>query len=223
MTSKRQSIGRGRGGDDAAGETAGEARMADRAVRPLAPGARLSGDQVEGAWGASMFESTPYLTLSQVAARTGRHPELLRQWCAAGRIPCHRLGGSWVVLERDLPLVDQMATRTRRRLAAAAPLSGDRRLLAAVYEHPARAAEASDALRERLRLEAGAVETGPLGVGTLEAMGLTVVAGRVPAEVVLDARRILASYGGRIVAELDADPAPTLQPRRAERRERVSR
>ncbi|MDQ2966018.1 MAG: helix-turn-helix domain-containing protein, partial [Chloroflexota bacterium] len=43
-----------------------------------------------------------YLTLSQVAIRTGRHPELLRQWCAAGRLPCARVGGSWVMLERDV-------------------------------------------------------------------------------------------------------------------------
>jgi hypothetical protein len=156
-----------------------------------------------------MTDASPaYLTLSQVAARTGRHPELLRQWCAAGRIPCQRLGGSWVVLERDLPLLEAMATRGRRRSRGLAPRSGERRLLAAVFEQASRASQASEALRARLRLDDEAIETGPIGVGTLSALGLTVVAGRVPAELVLDARRILAAYGGRIIAELDADPAP---------------
>jgi len=172
-----------------------------------------------------MTESSAYLTLSQVAARTGRHPELLRQWCAAGRIPCHRLGGSWVVHERDLPLLDRIATRARRRSMALARLSGERRLLAAVFEQRDRASDAAEALRARLRLEDGAVQTGPLGVGTLDALGVTVVAGRVPAEVALDARRILAAYGGRIVADLEADPAPSGDRRRRSdrRREVVSR
>ena len=149
--------------------------------------------------------SPAFLTLSQVAARTGRHPELLRQWCAAGRIPCRRLGGSWVVLEEDLPLLGRMATRRRRRTDNL-PRSGRRRILVAVFEDRSRAAEAATALRARLGLDDGATETGPIGVGALAALGLTVAAGTVPEEMVLDARRILASYGGRIMADLEGDP-----------------
>jgi hypothetical protein len=156
-----------------------------------------------------MPDSSSYLTLSQVAARTGRHPELLRQWCAAGRIPCQRLGGSWVVLERDLPLLDRMATRTRRRTATTSPPSGRRRLLVAVFEEPARATEAAGALRARLTLDDAAIESGPIGVGALGGLGLTVIAGQVPEERVLDGRRILSAFGGRIVAEFEGDRAPT--------------
>jgi hypothetical protein len=147
------------------------------------------------------------LTLSQVAARTGRHPELLRQWCAAGRIPCQRLGGSWLLREADLPLLDRMATRARRRTRAHAPRTGRRRLLAAVFEEAARAEEAMDGLRTRLKVDDGAIEAGPIGVGRLGALGLTVVAGQVAEELVLDARRILGSFGGKIVADLEAEPS----------------
>ena len=164
--------------------------------------------------------SSAYLTLSQVAARTGRHPELLRQWCAAGRIPCQRLGGSWVVLEADLALLDRMATRARRRTAAGdgAP-SGRRRLLAAVFDDPARAAAGADALRDRLSLDDTQIETAPMGLRSLSGLGLTVVAGQVPEEAVLDARRILVAYAGRIVAELESGPLIAPPPRaRSERR-----
>lgn len=163
--------------------------------------------------------SSPYLTLSQVAARTGRHPELLRQWCAAGRIPCQRLGGSWVVLERDLALLDRMATRARRRSTTIAPRSGRRRLLAAVFEDADRASQAAEALRRRLTLDDGAIETGPIQLGTLRAFDLTVVAGKIAEESVLDARRIIAAFGGRIVAELEGDAESPRAPRRADRRE----
>jgi hypothetical protein len=148
-------------------------------------------------------DSSTYLTLSQVAVRTGRHPELLRQWCAAGRIPCLRLGGSWVVREEDLALLDRIATRTRRRPEASAPPSGRTRLLAAVFDEQERAERAAVALRDRLHLPPDAVETAPVGIRSLGALGLTFVAGTVPAESALDGRRVLTSFGGRIVAELD--------------------
>jgi hypothetical protein len=167
--------------------------------------------------------SSAYLTLSQVAARTGRHAELLRQWCAAGRIPCQRLGGSWVLLEADLPLLERMATRARRRSRVNGPSSGRRRLLAAVFDDPARAADAADALRGRLSIDDGAIETGPIGIGQLSALGLTVVAGQVEEELVLDARRILGAFGGRIVADLDPEPPRgTPARRRAERGQATS-
>jgi len=164
--------------------------------------------------------SSAYLTLSQVAARTGRHPELLRQWCAAGRIPCQRLGGSWVVLEQDLELIDRMATRARRRSqVGSGALSGRRRLVAAVFEDPAHAAAGATALRDRLALDDTAIETAPIGLRTLGALGLTVVAGHVPEEAILDARRILIAFAGRIVADLAGDGSVPIPGRaRAERR-----
>ena len=163
--------------------------------------------------------NTAYLTLSQVAARTGRHPELLRQWCAAGRIPCQRLGGSWVVLERDLALLDRMATRSRRRTAPPGePPTGRRRLVAAVFEDALRAAAGAEALRERLALDDGSIESAPIGLSALSALGLTVVAGHVPEEATLDARRVLASFGGRIVADLDEGPPHRPRAQTADRR-----
>ncbi|MBA2314930.1 MAG: hypothetical protein H0V87_06040 [Chloroflexi bacterium] len=155
----------------------------------------------------TMFQPrSRYLTLGQVGARSGRHPELLRQWCAAGRVPCQRVGGSWMMCEDDLVLLDRMATRSHRP-AAAPPLSGRRRLIAALFSDRDRVGAASDALHRRLGVDDAAIRSEPLGVRGLGDLGLTVLAGEVAEESVLDARRILSGFGGRIVAELDP-PAP---------------
>ena len=161
--------------------------------------------------------SAPYLTLSEVAARTGRHPELLRQWCAAGRIPCHRLGGTWVIREADVALIDQMASRSRRRPQAATP-SGRTRLVAAVFDAEERGSAAAEALRNRLGIDGDGVQSGPLGIEALGASGLTVVASRVPEERLLDARRIVSSFGGRVVAELEDEGSRPNPPRGRRRR-----
>src|SRR5215213_6674958 len=130
--------------------------------------ARLAASRSRGPSELVMSESSSaYLTLSQVAARTGRHPELLRQWCAAGRIPCQRLGGSWVVLEADLELLDTMATRARRRTAVLPAPTGRQRLIAAVFDDGERAGLAAQTLTARLRLDADAVETAPIGIESL--------------------------------------------------------
>src|SRR3954447_15578773 len=102
-----------------------------------------------------------YLTLSQVALRTGRHPELLRQWCARGRVPCARVGGSWVVREQDLALVDGIAKRSRQTRAGAVAVDHpDRtRIIAAVFDDDALAGTAADALRQRLGAAHDAVGT----------------------------------------------------------------
>jgi hypothetical protein len=154
--------------------------------------------------------STPepsYLTLSQVALRTARHPELLRQWCAAGRIPCRRVGGSWVVREEDLAMVDGIARRGRgtrtEPAAVAAPDPARRRIIAAVFDGDDSADAVADALRERLHVQPDAIGTTSLGVNGLAALRLTVVAGRFPEPASVDARRILIGYGGRIVADID--------------------
>ena len=146
-----------------------------------------------------------YLTLSQVALRTGRHPELLRQWCAAGRIPCARVGGSWVLRDGDLPLVDGIARRSRR-LRAEPATSADparTRIIAAVFDDDDSAVTVADTLSKRLGLARGAVGTTTLGLNGLSALRLTVVAGRFTEPASVDARRILVGFGGHIVADLD--------------------
>jgi hypothetical protein len=148
-------------------------------------------------------EST-YVTLSQVAVRTGRHPELLRQWCASGRLPCARVGGSWVMLERDVALIDGIASRTRRpREQAAAVGPSPDRVLAAVFDDEAAARLAAQALRDRLGEATDEVGTAPLAVPTLPALSLTVVAGRVAGPGAVTARRILTAFGGRVVADIE--------------------
>jgi Helix-turn-helix domain len=51
------------------------------------------------------------MTLAEVAAATGRNPELLRRWCAAGRIRCQRIGRDWVIDASDLAGVRAMPRR----------------------------------------------------------------------------------------------------------------
>lgn len=48
------------------------------------------------------------LTLAEAAAETGRNPELLRRWCAAGRLRCGRIGRDWVVGPAELVRIDAM-------------------------------------------------------------------------------------------------------------------
>jgi helix-turn-helix protein len=146
-----------------------------------------------------------YLTLSQVAVRTGRHPELLRQWCSSGRIPCARVGGSWVVREQDLPLVDAIPRRNRARSGVPLPEPSDRtRIIAAVFDEDAVADTVAATLRERLRSDGDAIGTTTLGLTALTPLRLSVVGGRFSEPASVDARRILVGYGGRIVADVDA-------------------
>jgi hypothetical protein len=145
-----------------------------------------------------------YLTLSQVAMRTGRHPELLRQWCARGRIPCARVGGSWVLRERDLSLVDGIARRARRPHRDATPSGPEEtRIIAAVFDDDTLAETVAEALRERLRLAHDAIGTTSLGLSSVAPLRLSVVAGRFPGPASVEARRIVVGYGGRIVADID--------------------
>jgi hypothetical protein len=146
-----------------------------------------------------------YLTLSQVSLRTGRHPELLRQWCARGRIPCDRVGGSWVLREGDLALVDGIAKRSRqtREGPAAVDHPERTRIIAAVFDDEGLAGTVADALRGRLGLADDAVGTTSLGLTGLAPLRLSVVAGRFSEPASVDARRILVGYGGRIVADID--------------------
>lgn len=160
-----------------------------------------------------------YLTLAQVAVRTGRHPELLRQWCAASRIPCTRVGGSWVVGDDDLRAVDSIAHRGPLRAPEMAPLAsaGGPRLIAAVFDDAATARTVADALIGRLALERAAVEAASVGLTPLAGLRLTVVAGRFPSAASAEARRILTAFGGRIVTDCEAPRGRPGQPSTAPR------
>jgi hypothetical protein len=158
-----------------------------------------------------------YLTLSQVAIRTGRHPELLRQWCASGRLPCARVGGSWVMLERDVALIDGIASRARRNrepaaVEAPAPPLAPSRVLAAVFDDAAAGRLAARSLMDRLGASAEEVGAAPLAVPSLPALSLSLVAGRFDGPVALEARRIIAAFGGRVVADVEEIRAATDAP-----------
>ena len=75
----------------------------DRHARPLST---AGADQRHGA--------DQLLSLADVAARTGRHPELLRRWCASGRLPAVLLARSWFIRASDLPSVYAMPLRSSR-------------------------------------------------------------------------------------------------------------
>src|SRR3954447_22670436 len=60
------------------------------------------------------------MTLAEVAARTGRNPELLRRWCAAGRIRCQRIGRDWVIDASDVAAVRAMPRRGEGRMTQVA-------------------------------------------------------------------------------------------------------
>jgi hypothetical protein len=64
-----------------------------------------------GDTGAADQAGADLLTLSQVAETTGRNAELLRRWCAAGRIRCQRMGRDWLVDRSELPVIEAMPRR----------------------------------------------------------------------------------------------------------------
>jgi hypothetical protein len=152
-----------------------------------------------------------YLTLAQVAATTGRHPELLRQWCAAGRLPCRRVGGSWVLRASEIELVERMErrgrTRARPRLRTAARPGS--RVVAAAFTDPLAGEQAATELRAALPEDGADVGSVSLELpGTGEPpLSMTVVAARLPIELVREARARLVSQGGRIVADVGSESA----------------
>jgi hypothetical protein len=159
-----------------------------------------------------MSASEPiYLTLSQVSVRTGRHPELLRQWCAAGRVPCTRVGASWVMREQDLGLIEGIASRRGRvRVPTTTAPPGASRVIAAVFDDASAATAAADALRERFNLLPEAVGTGAVDLPAIPALSLTVVAATLTGSTAINARRLLTAFGGRIVADIEEIRATAL-------------
>jgi hypothetical protein len=49
------------------------------------------------------------MSLAEVSATTGISLRTLRQWCATGRIYCEKDGAGWLVRERDLTMVAELA------------------------------------------------------------------------------------------------------------------
>ena len=155
-----------------------------------------------------------YLTLKQVATRTGRHPELLRQWCAVGRIPCQRVGGSWVLDAADVGLVDGIARRGAPQPAREIPSpAGAERVIAAAFDDEPTAANVADALRGRLPLSGQSVAATSVAIKGLPGLRLTIVAGRFPPAATLEARRIIVGFGGRIVTDAEDGATEPEQPR----------
>jgi Helix-turn-helix domain len=58
-----------------------------------------------------------WLTLTQVARRLHRHPELVRQWLVAGRIPGEKVAGRWFVRPKDVTRFAVKEPQRRHRRA----------------------------------------------------------------------------------------------------------
>jgi len=86
--------------------------------------------------------------------------------------------------------------------------------VAATFDDPSEADRASLLLRDRLGLAIDAVGSAPVHVAALPVLALTLVAGRVPRESIIEARRILTGFGGRIVADVEEPSGAAGQRRR---------
>jgi excisionase family DNA binding protein len=72
---------------------------------------------VESAERLGRRDTNRLLVLSEVAERTGRHPDLLRRWCQEGRIPAVRVGHTWCVPEWRVNELGRLPRRRPRRRA----------------------------------------------------------------------------------------------------------
>jgi hypothetical protein len=62
--------------------------------------------------------STRIVSLAEAAIATGRHPEVLRRWCADGRLPAIRVGRAWAISGETLASLVSQRGRARPRFAA---------------------------------------------------------------------------------------------------------
>jgi excisionase family DNA binding protein len=91
-------------------------RLAQQSAEALSTGAALNlARPVNG----SHNRPTAWLTIEQAAARTGRHPDLLRRWCAGGRIEATRVGRQWLLADSDLWSVERLPSRQPRSASRA--------------------------------------------------------------------------------------------------------
>jgi hypothetical protein len=63
------------------------------------------------------------VSLAEAARQTGRNQEVLRRWCADGRVPAVRIGRSWAISTGTLTTLLQHAERSRPRFAPAMELN----------------------------------------------------------------------------------------------------
>jgi len=55
------------------------------------------------------------LTVDAIAAKLGRHPELVRRWLRSGRLKGERLGWSWTITQAELDRFTRTQPQRRRR------------------------------------------------------------------------------------------------------------
>lgn len=146
-----------------------------------------------------------YLSLAEVARLTGRHPELLRQWCAAGRLPCERIGSSWALLDEHVPLVQAQPARGHRARSSVASRAERRVVVAAAFGDAARGRLVRSEVVDRLGLEPDDVAIAPLALDGLE---IALVAGRFPESRAPEVAELMLGLGGRIVADGERPWAP---------------
>lgn len=59
------------------------------------------------------------VSLRDAAIATGRHPEVLRRWCAEGRLPAIRVGRAWAISGETLAALLSQRNRSRPRFTRA--------------------------------------------------------------------------------------------------------
>lgn len=146
---------------------------------------------------------TNYLTLAEVARRTGRHREQLRQWCASGRLPCERFGRDWLLLESNLALVDHAAARRRR-----APDSG-RSVIGVSFTDSAGGRQALAHARSHFGLQVADAALAPLAIDNVAFVLVAVI---VPDERVDEAVELFHGLGGTIVANVPEGGGSRVRP-----------
>jgi excisionase family DNA binding protein len=61
--------------------------------------------------GAGPDRAGRVLTIAEAARITGRNPELLRRWCAGGRLRARRMGRDWIIDRSELQQIEGMPRR----------------------------------------------------------------------------------------------------------------
>ena len=138
----------------------------------------------------------PLLTLDEVARRTGRSIELLREWCATGRIRGEHLGGRWLVAENRLEAIRAMPRPSRPFEVEGPDARGRDPVVAIAFPDRPSAVRAARALVRRLGLAHGSLSIGPLA---LDGLNLFVVAGRLPTDRGRDIEAIVRDNRGTVV------------------------
>jgi excisionase family DNA binding protein len=65
------------------------------------------------------------MSLAEAADRTGRHVDVLRRWCAQGRIPATRVGRTWAISRDVVAELANHRSRSRPRLTNGAAAAAD--------------------------------------------------------------------------------------------------